>query len=155
MTANNDVLLLSAVKQGEVNKIPALLATGTSPDAKDDDGTTALMFAANFGYAEIAKTLIHAGANINASRKVYGLTPLMLASNAKQVDVMHLLIDQGVDVNSTNEDGSTALMAAVFKGHLEVVEVLLAAGADVNIKDNDDDTALKLAVRTGNKLITQ
>jgi ankyrin repeat protein len=147
MTENKENLLLKAAKNGDIKRLYEILATGAKVDVCDRTGTTALMLAANLGYTEIVRSLIDFGANINLTRKTYGLTALMLAASANQIDIVKLLISKNVDVNAINEDGSTALMAAAAKGHLDVVQILLAAGADANITDQDDDTALKLAIK--------
>jgi len=142
---NKDVLVLKSAKSGDTKHLCELLSSGAKVDVTDGDGTTALMFAANLGYTEIVRSLLDAGANVNLSRKRYGLTALMLAASANQVDIVQLLILRGANVNAVNEDGSTALMAAAHKGYVDVVQVLLAAGAGVNIKDKNDYNGLKFA----------
>jgi uncharacterized protein len=150
-----DIPLIRATTRGDLKQVQALLTHGTLADTCDRTGTTPLMFAANLGYTEIARSLLDAGANINLPRKRYKLTALMLAASANQVDIVQLLVTRGADVNAINEDGSTALMAAALKGYIDVVKVLLAANADVNIADKDDDTALKVAVKQGHSKIVK
>ncbi len=129
MIEKKDPTLLKTVKAGNIQGVLTLLSHGAKVDTDDDNGTTALMFAANLGYTEIVRSLLAAGANINLTRKIHGLTALMLAANSCQVDVVKLLVSQGANINATNHDGSTALMIAALKGHIEIVQVLLAANA--------------------------
>ncbi|MDP5015848.1 MAG: ankyrin repeat domain-containing protein, partial [Dolichospermum sp.] len=87
MIEHKDTSLLKAVKSGDIIEVSRLLVDGANVDISDGNGTTALMFAANLGYTEIVRSLLNAGANINLTRKTYGLTALMLAANANQIDV--------------------------------------------------------------------
>ena len=59
--------------------VKVLLDAGVDPDARDQNGTTVLMYAAYKGHIEIAKTLIGKGADINAKSKT-GKTALSVSS---------------------------------------------------------------------------
>lgn len=91
--------------------IQHLLAAGANVNAKDKEGWTPLMFAANKGYPEIAKILITAGADVNAKDKD-GNTALMRASSSGSTETVRLLLAAGADVNEKNDAGVTALMRA-------------------------------------------
>lgn len=145
--------LLTAAKNGNVQQVRQLLASGFPVDTGDRHGTTALMFAANFGYTEIVRCLLDFGADIDLPRKLHGLTALMLAAAHNQVDVVKLLTSQGANTNAVNEDGSTALMIAVEKGYIETVQNLLDFGADPKIVDQHNEDAFKLAIRQNNRVI--
>jgi hypothetical protein len=54
MTSKKDVLLLNAAQRGDLTQLKAILAQGANVDECDRDGTTALMFAAN--YRDCART---------------------------------------------------------------------------------------------------
>src|SRR6476469_6837768 len=102
MTAANNSAFLQAVRRGDVGQVQALLASGASPEAKDKDGTTALMFAAQSGYTEIVRSLLAAGAEANTARAKFGITALMLAAANNQVDSLQTLLTHGADVNAQN-----------------------------------------------------
>ena len=61
-------------------------------------GHDALYFAAEYGYTEIAKLLLTAGADVN-SRLSNGNSALCAACRGGHAMVAKLLIDQGADVN--------------------------------------------------------
>jgi TolB-like protein len=100
------------------------------------------------GQTKMVKTLIKAGANVNAADK-YGNTALFYAViNFKtnkmeaQTDMIKTLIDAGADVNFTDIYGEPLLMHAVQNCQKEAVKELIAAKADVNAKDKNGYTAL-------------
>ena len=55
--------------------------------ADTEDGTTALMLAAQKGRAEVVRILLAAGADVNQAKTSDGMTALMLAS--LQVQLIH------------------------------------------------------------------
>ena len=99
-----DAVLIQAAKTGNIIHVQALLAKGVNANAKDSEGTTALMFAAQKGYAEIVRILLNNGANVNLASRRFGLTALMLAAAHKQADSAGLLLAAGADVNAKNDD---------------------------------------------------
>ena len=147
-------------------------AFGADINTQDENGRTALMLAKN---AETARTLIEAGADVNA-KDWYSQTPLRVASmrdygdsglaelikagadinaqdeygrtalmHAKNVETAQALIESGADVNAKDVEGITALMWATQKGELKKVQALIEAGADINAKDENGKTALDFA----------
>ncbi len=150
-----DTVLIQAAKTGNIIHVQALLAKGVNANAKDSEGTTALMFAAQKGYTEIVRILLNNDANVNLASRRFGLTALMLAAAHKQPDSARLLLAAGADVNAKNDDGSTALMVASLKGDINVVRLLLDANADVNVRDKDGDSALKIAALSGHQAVVK
>ncbi len=71
---------------------------------------TALLMAAPFGPPELIKTLLDAGADVNA-RDVRGMTPLMLAiaTDHQDASVLHLLLDHGADPQIRSNLNETAI----------------------------------------------
>ena len=141
---------------GDLKQAESLPAGGAKVNAKDEDGRTALMRAAEEGSAEIVKALLAAGAEVNL-RADDGTTALMYASgsgligypvdNKDRVESVKALLVAGADVNAWDNKGKTALMIASHWGDEEVVNVLLANGADVDARDNEGRTALGTATR--------
>lgn len=93
------------------------------------------------------KTLIAAGADLNAKDKI-DETALMAATNYGHVNIAKALIAAGADVNAKDDKGVTALMYASINGRVDAADALIAAGADVNAKDDKGVTALMAASRT-------
>lgn len=108
---------------------------------------TALMAAAERGSVDVARRLLNAGADVNATDK-YGSTALMAASSAGHTDVVKLLIAAGANVNMKTTGtygGETALWEASRNGRPEIVRSLLAAGADSSIENRWKKSMIDIA----------
>ena len=106
-----------------LDKIRSCISAGVDVNAKDNDGWTALIYAACYGHTEIAKLLIADGADINA-RDNYGCTALIYAAINGYTEIARLLLSAGADVNIKDNDGNTALMKAKYNNHPEIVKLL-------------------------------
>ncbi|MDR1509186.1 MAG: ankyrin repeat domain-containing protein [Synergistaceae bacterium] len=136
-------------KTGTVSQIEAAIASGVDVNARNEDGWTALMYAAgNNSSLGVVETLLRAGADANA-RAENGWTVLMSAAvYDSNLGVVDALLRAGADANARTEYGWTALMnAAGYNSSLGVVETLLRAGADANAGAEDGWTALMNAAR--------
>ncbi len=78
-------------------------------------GLTPLMFAAQAGDVESARTLLEAGADVNAGTEETG-PPLVLAASSGRQQVALLLLEKGADPNATDGYGMTALHWALEEG---------------------------------------
>jgi len=74
--------------------LEALIAAGGKVDAKDQNGSTPLLWAAQFCDAAGVNALIKAGANVNAKAKG-GATPLMMAKVFNRAEIVALLKKAG------------------------------------------------------------
>ena len=118
-------------------------------NAKNEQGSTALIYASARGHVNVVRALLnHGGVDVNVKNN-NGDTALILASDWGRVEVARALLKHnGVDVNIKNTNGNTALIFASWNGHMEVVRALLNHdGVDVNIKNNDGYTALEKAMK--------
>lgn len=86
--------LFKAVKKGNIARVAELINKGADINAKDNDGKTALIYAADKGHTEIATLLIDKGANVNAKSNG-GKTALMLARAIGHEDIVQLLKAHG------------------------------------------------------------
>jgi ankyrin repeat protein len=98
---NNE--LLRAANIGDNAGIERLLKKGASINAKDNDGWTALMWAAASGHTPACAFLLEKGANLEATDKD-GWTALMFAAYCGHAQTCALLIEKGADVNAKAEE---------------------------------------------------
>ncbi len=121
-----------AAMQGDRDAVKALLKQAADVNGSQGDGMTALHWAAMKNDAELAETLLYAGANVRAKTRLGDYTPLVLAAKNGNAGVLEPLIKAGADVNGKTSNGSTALMLAAASGSVEAVKALVEHGADVN-----------------------
>jgi uncharacterized protein len=122
--------LLEAAETG--NRAAAIAALpGADVNARGPDGTTALIWAAYHGDADLVKRLIDAGADPDAAND-YGAFALSEAAIAGNTAAIAALLAGGAAPDAKNPEGETPLMAAARSGDVAAAKLLLAAGADVN-----------------------
>ena len=157
MQDNKDLQLLLWASDGDISEVKAWLADGANPNAADDDGRTALIYAAYKGHAEVAKVLLDGGAHPNAAGDD-GWTALMEATKHGHAEVAKMLIAAGANPDAVDKSGYTALIIATLLEYAEIVKVLLDGGAvylnTARAKD-DGRTALIYAARDGHTEIAK
>src|SRR3954469_9406744 len=125
-----------AAMQGNKDAVKSLLKQAADVNAAQGDGMTALHWAAMKDDADLAQTLLFAGANVRATTRIGSYTPLILAAKNGSASVMAPLLKSGADVNAATSNGTTPLMFAAASGNVDAVNTLLEAGADVNAKES-------------------
>src|SRR5581483_7188488 len=128
--------LADAAQGGNRDEVRALLKQAADVNASQADGMTALHWAAMRNDAELAQTLLYAGANVKATTRINSYTPLLLAAKNGNAAVMDPLIKAGADVNASTSNGTTALMFAAAAGSADAVKALLDHNADVNATEH-------------------
>jgi ankyrin repeat protein len=151
-------LLFSAATEGKIAMMDVVLKAGADPNAKDDEGMTALRDVAWTGknQVNVTKRLIAAKANVNIAAND-GWTPLiqvMYADPAVAVPVAQLLLQAGADASIVNNEGNSALMLAAKRGMPVLVPALVKAGANINERGRDG-TALGVAAEEGQTAVVQ
>ena len=129
--------LHGAIKQGDVEKVTELLASGSKPDEKRID-MSALMVAADVANREIVGILLQKGARVNDANSE-GKTALMFASAGRGtsgedkekrcLETVKLLMEHGAHVNASGRRSQTALAFAAGAGHNQVKQLLIEHGA--------------------------
>uniref|UniRef100_A0A3B3I3E4 Ankyrin repeat and sterile alpha motif domain containing 6 n=1 Tax=Oryzias latipes TaxID=8090 RepID=A0A3B3I3E4_ORYLA len=104
-------------------------------DCTDEEGNTALQFAAASGHENLVRFLLRKGASVD-SRNNYGWTPLMQAARFGHLPVAHILLENGAEINGRNRLGASVLTMAARGGHVHVVKLLLESGAFVDDYDH-------------------
>ena len=100
-----------------------VLAPEAEVNAADQDGRTAMMWAAGRGNLICLQLLIVSGADVEAVDQ-NGVT-IMRAAQGGHLTCLKLLVASGADVNAASDNGRTALMAAAQGGHLTCLQYLI------------------------------
>jgi ankyrin repeat protein len=123
--------LVDAASDADSGAAIGLVAEGADPNARSEDGTSALHWAAYHDDLELARTLLAAGAAADVIND-YGSTPLSEAAAIGNPRMIGLLLEAGANVERANADGQTALMIVARTNRVEAARALIDAGADVN-----------------------
>lgn len=146
--------LMAAVSAGDVDTVRELVAGGTDIDEVFpivngfNDGHTPLLVASRDGHTEIARLLLEAGANVNATEPTFGAVPLHKAVYNGHVELTRMIAAwPGVNLDfqgATN--GYTPLHDALWHGYEECARAVIDAGARLDLMGHDGKTPLDLAV---------
>ena len=119
-----------------------------------DEGTTALMIASYYGYADLVNALIKNNADVNMKNK-RNYTALLYATDiwARQgigiydsnYNIVELLVMAKSDVNAANNYGWTPLFFAADNSNSDVVAFLVDNGANINLISDECVTPLLIA----------
>eukprot|EP01046_Picozoa_sp_COSAG06_P019100 COSAG06_NODE_1350_length_9768_cov_3.944151_2_plen_1041_part_00 len=128
-----EALFRDAASTGQVEEVQRMLREGMDVNVVDAAGTSALFMAARYGHVEIVRTLIAAGATIDAavatSWEKGTLTPLMTAARQARPNspkVVQVLLEAGADWRRKNGEGHTALDRAKQYKNKKTIKVLKA-----------------------------
>jgi ankyrin repeat protein len=138
--------LHGAARAGSVAAVRLLLARGAEVNtAEAFQQTTALMWAAAEGHADVIDLLLESGADpnrqghvtsltkrSNADHPTGGFTALMYAARSGNETVMRRLLARGADINLKNGDGASAAMTAIYNDRFDAAATLIDLGSDVN-----------------------
>jgi ankyrin repeat protein len=144
------ISLQSAAWEGELDFVKWLVEEKkVDVDAMiTSDGATALHKAAEYGNAEVVKTLLDAEADVDVQDS-YGYTPLIYATLNGHTEIVKMLVDVKADVDVQDSCGNTALIHATINDSIETVKMLLDAKPNVDMQNKKGDTALIWAVWSG------
>ena len=147
-----------------------LLDAGAPVEGDPLDAETPLTTAASYGDAEVARVLVEAGADLDATASptaggVPGGTALRHAVVFGMTDVVDVLLAAGASdlvqaaaagdvtgaltLGTSEVDRVAALRTAAAHGRLNVIDQLIAAGTPVDGVDRDGSTALHEAAFSG------
>lgn len=112
----------------QVEAARLLIASGAIVDARDDNNSTALHWAAWSNSEAVAELLLSSGADKNARDK-FGGTPLHKAAEEGSLEVAALLVRAGADLAARDILNRTPLGSALRYRKQEVADYLRAHGA--------------------------
>jgi ankyrin repeat protein len=139
--------LMFATAIGHLNLVRTIIDAGADLESRTELGESALVLAADNGWAEGAALLLERGADVNA-RMSNGWTALMRAADKGRSEIVGILLEKKADANlKETKNGRTALMAASRFGRVDTVKMLIENEADINAQiESTGDTALYVAV---------
>ena len=118
----------------------------------DENGMTALHWEAKKGCPDVVKSLIDAGADIEATGEG-GHSPLLVACCKGKLSVVKMLVEAGASVCAINDNEDSCLTLAAHHGHTNIVRYLVGL-PEVDVEHsnhplNGFTTALNHAVLSG------
>ena len=123
-TVMSDIDFYRLCRLAPYEKIIQALDEGANPNSSNNNGTTALMIAAEHNKnARVLKALIEAGADVNA-RNRRGNTALMFAAMRNTPEAVRILYEAGADIDAANSEGKNAANYAVSNRRLNGTEIL-------------------------------
>jgi ankyrin repeat protein len=134
--ADADRRVADAAMKGDRQAVRALIKQKADVNSAQGDGMTALHWAATNDDAEMAQTLVSAGAKVSATTRLGGVTPLLIAAQTGDARLLDVLLTAGADPNSASSLGVTPMMMAAMGGSIDAIKALARRSADVNAKEN-------------------
>jgi ankyrin repeat protein len=153
--AGQEARVADAVQRRDNAAVLSLLKSDADVNAPQNDGATALHWAAYLEDADTAALLIRAGARVDTPNN-YAVTPLALAAANGNTAIIAQLLKAGANPNGTVRAGETPLMLAARTNRADAVKALLGAGAQIDAKETwNGQTALMWAAAAGNAQTVQ
>ena len=121
----------------------------------DENGMTALHWEAKKGCPDVVKSLVDAGADIEA-RNSLGRSPLLVACENGNFAKAKMLVKAGASVRATDNERETCLTLAAHHGHKETVRYLVGLPeVEVNHEGLNKHTALHSALLKAHSDVVQ
>ena len=150
-------LMRALLREGNFDKLQALIEHGANVKVKDNDGNSVLLIAAaqnytsgissNDDYCKIAEHLLECGASPNVKESKRGCTALHFAVASNNHGFVASLLSAGADIDAQNSQGDTALMGAVRLELMGMTSLLMQRGADANATNAAGETAQFIAAQ--------
>jgi ankyrin repeat protein len=119
--------LMRAARASDADIVRLLLDAGADPMLRQQNHTTALMFASGLGRTTL----------FEVDRPW---------SEEKAIETVRLCLDHGAEIDAFNDEGQTALHGAAALGANSIISYLAARGARLTIRDKVGRTPLDLAL---------
>ena len=139
--------LMCAIKNGDIDEIEAILASGVDLNARNSKGYNALHVACELGDTRTVNLLYKKGMNLNEPvEDLFRKTPLFLAIKNRHECLVELLLKLGVKVNQKDAKTGDTILHLISKSiYIDRVTAEICQKNNVNIQNNDGQTPLMLA----------
>ncbi len=151
------LLMLGPICLAQSKTIFDVARTGTQEEAKallktdpklvnsvNADGYTALILACYRANNAVAKSLVDAGAEVDA---MSGMGTALMASVVKgNQEMVVYLLQKKANPNKSDANGTTALLYAVMFKKYDIASILIKSGANPEHKDNRGQSAIDYAI---------
>lgn len=133
--------LLEAAFDNDTDRVLKILRDNPNinVNVQDEDGYSALHFAASHGNMLLCSQLINCKANVNP-KDIDNILPIHLAANGGHNAIVKFLHDNGATIGMVDQQYS-CLKIATFNGNVELMTYLLKERADPNEQDREGNTA--------------
>lgn len=120
---NEQVPIIEAVKNKQLDLVAAELKKGADVNTRDKNSRSLLLIATRANDIEMAKLLVSHGADVNLQDDILD-SPFLYAGASGQTELVKLFLANGARFDVFNRYNGTALIPACERGHLEVVTIL-------------------------------
>ncbi len=151
-------LMITAIRELDVEGVRRLLDDGVDPSARDDAGVPILersfegaVRAENF---QVVRLLIDGGANVNALNQA-GSHILRWAIALRSTALVQILLDAGADPGWETGEFRSTMTDAVREGNIEMVELFLKYVPDGELRGNVAYELLPHPIRQGHLDLVQ
>ena len=128
----SNAILLASKETGECDTVRWLIEQGVDVNHCDDEGSSAVLWAANKGNLHLLKLLNMNGLDVQQVTSD-GVNCIMAASiGTGDCETVRWLIEQGVDVNHCDDEHFSAVLWAAQVGNLDVLKLLFTEGANIH-----------------------
>lgn len=117
-----------AAKEGHLEKLKSLIASGADINAVNTYGRSALMGAVYVRNRHIVRELLLEGANVNTV-DAQGRSALMIAVTTGDHEIVQMLLDAGADVSVEDKSKNTAVTLAERRKDKKLQKLLDAASS--------------------------
>jgi truncated hemoglobin YjbI len=152
-------LLHEAAAAGNLTAVELLLNLGADPDANDGGGHTPLYCVGNecrsAGTGNVVRTLVRAGAKVDAQEGAKNCTALHMAARRGSVEIAEALLDCEADIEARDSVGDTPLRRSVNCDKVEIAALLISKGADIHSQGSKGRTPYLAARSVGMKRLLQ
>ena len=146
---NADREMLHGAGRGDISAVKEASVRGAHPQARNNNGVTALIAAANNGHLAVVQYFVEELGRPVDDVSNNKRSALMWAAHWGHLEVVKYLLRHGARLTYVDSYGNTALMLAALNGQYAVVAELLDAGSPVNVKNSYGGTALSMARARG------